>query len=78
MIHLTRLDADQNMRRFYGCHLQPSMLGTVDLVREWGRLGQAGTVRIDRYANDAEARAALAETVRQKTRRGYAMTSPAG
>jgi predicted DNA-binding WGR domain protein len=78
MIHLTRLDPAQNMRRFYGCYLQPSMLGTVDLVREWGRLRQAGTVRVDRYASDADARAALAETIRQKTRRGYAVTSAAG
>jgi predicted DNA-binding WGR domain protein len=75
MIRLTRLDPDQNMRRYYGCHLQPSMLGTVDLVREWGRLGKAGTIRVDRYASDADARAALAETVRRKTRRGYAMAS---
>jgi len=43
----------------------------VDLVREWGRIGCAGTVRIDGFTNEAEAVAAGARLARQKQRKGY-------
>jgi predicted DNA-binding WGR domain protein len=44
---------------------------TVDLVREWGRIGSAGTVRIDGFKNEAEARDAGAKLAKQKQRKGY-------
>jgi predicted DNA-binding WGR domain protein len=43
----------------------------VDLVREWGRIGSPGTVRIDGFSNEAEARSAGARLAQQKHRKGY-------
>jgi predicted DNA-binding WGR domain protein len=44
---------------------------TVDLVREWGRIGSPGTVRIDGFSNEAEARSAGARLAHLKHRKGY-------
>jgi hypothetical protein len=44
---------------------------TVDLVREWGRIGSPGTVRIDGFSNQAEARVAGARLAYKKHRKGY-------
>ena len=69
---LYRLDPAQNMQRFYRLDLQPDLFGGWDVVREWGRIGSAGRMRIDAYQNQAEA---MAQMERQRTRRqgrGYA------
>ena len=41
------------------------------LIREWGRIGHPGTVRIDSYATEAEAAAGFSLKAREKERRGY-------
>jgi predicted DNA-binding WGR domain protein len=48
------------MNRFYALSLQPDLFGTVSVVREWGRIGQPGTVRHVVCADETAARAALA------------------
>lgn len=73
-VQLRRVDPAQNMRRFYSLALQPDLFGGCDLVREWGRIGQAGTVRRDCYPSPAEAQAALEAMQRAKVRKGYAAT----
>lgn len=42
MIILERVNASQNMSRFYAMDLQPSLFGDVLLVRRWGRIGSYG------------------------------------
>ncbi len=55
MIHLTRIDADRNMARFYAMTLQPTLFGEWALVREWGRIGSAGRIVSGRFASEQAA-----------------------
>lgn len=57
--------------RFYRLAVWPDLFGGFSLVREWGRLGQPGQLRLDPYGSQAEAETALARLARAKRRRGY-------
>ena len=70
-IHLQRIVPDENVRRFYTVLVQPSLFGDWSVVREWGRIGQGGTVRGKGYGSEAEARVVADEAVSGKLRRGY-------
>lgn len=59
------------MARFYRMLLAPTLFGECALVREWGRIGSGGTVRVDAYPNAGAALLALQELAREKVRRGY-------
>jgi len=69
---LTRLDPPRNMARFYRLDMQPDLFGGWSLVREWGRIGRAGRLRLESCATLTEAQAALERQRRAKQRRGYA------
>jgi predicted DNA-binding WGR domain protein len=73
-VHLTRIDPARNMRRFYRLDVQPDLFGGVSLVREWGRIGRAGRLRLDPYPTSSDAQAALDHHRRAKERRGYMST----
>ena len=75
MMYLTRQDPSKNINRFYSVHLQPDLFGPVCVVKEWGRLGAAGTVRQDIYADEPTARAAMSLRIERKAKRGYRATS---
>jgi predicted DNA-binding WGR domain protein len=49
MILLTRIDPARNMARFYALSLAPTLFGEWLLVKEWGRIGQTGTVRAETH-----------------------------
>ena len=66
-----RTEPERNSFRFYRLAIWPDLFGQVSLIREWGRLGQPGTLRVDSYARADEARAALDRLARSKRRRGY-------
>ena len=70
-IHLQRIVPDENVRRFYTVLVQPSLFGDWSVVREWGRIGQGGTVRGQSYGSEAEARVVAEAAVSSKVRRGY-------
>jgi predicted DNA-binding WGR domain protein len=70
-ILLHRVDPAKNMRRLYRLDVQRDLFGQWCLVREWGRIGRGGRVRMAAYATAAEAHAALAGQQRIKERRGY-------
>ena len=57
-IHLHRVDPARNMARFYRMSSTPSLFGDICLVREWGRIGRPGRIRIDLYEIAEEAIAA--------------------
>lgn len=59
------------MARFYRLDIQPDLFGEWRLVREWGRIGQAGQVRQAIYPSQTEARTALERLYRVKEKRGY-------
>jgi predicted DNA-binding WGR domain protein len=56
MTFLTRIDPTKNISRFYVVQLMPSLFGDWTVLREWGRRGSPGTVRLNSYQrrNDAE------------------------
>jgi len=70
-VTLRRVDPDQNMRRFYRLDLQPDLFGAWCLVREWGRIGQAGRIRSEPYPGESEAAAQLRRLSRRKQGKGY-------
>jgi predicted DNA-binding WGR domain protein len=57
--------------RFYRLLLAPTLFGEWSLIREWGRIGQPGTVRTEPFATEEEAQEALARKASEKQRRGY-------
>lgn len=70
-VHLRRIDPEQRVARFYSLHLAPTLFGAWDLVREWGRIGSPGTVRLDAFESEEAAADALQRIASQKRRRGY-------
>jgi len=70
-MHLRRVDPGKNMRRFYAMTVQRDLFGGATLIREWGRLGSPGRVRIDRHPDEGHAVNALADIVAAKRKRGY-------
>lgn len=71
MTHLVRIDAPANMHRFYCARIAPTLFGDWDLIREWGRIGQAGTLRIDHHASEAAAENASQRINAAKVKHGY-------
>jgi predicted DNA-binding WGR domain protein len=68
---LNRTDERRNMARFYKLDIQPTLFGGWSLVREWGRIGCPGTVRIEAYPTRGKADLALILKWAEKQRRGY-------
>jgi predicted DNA-binding WGR domain protein len=66
------------MARFYRLDLQPDLFGEWTLIREWGRIGRPGQVKLISFSSPAEATAALERQRRLKEARGYASTSEQG
>jgi len=71
IVYLERHDPDKRMARFYSLHLAPTLFGGCDLVREWGRIGSPGRVRLDAFESEEAAADALRRIASQKRRRGY-------
>lgn len=59
------------MARFYALSVQADLLGGWNLVREWGRIGRAGRVKIDRHVAEGAAEAAARRLEAGKRKRGY-------
>ena len=70
-IVLRRVDPTRNMARFYRLDVQPDLFGGWSLIREWGRIGQSGHVRVVAFRSAGEACDALRRQNRAKERRGY-------
>lgn len=56
--------------------IQPNLFGGQFLVRNWGRIGSAGQLRIDLFDREDEAIIAHAEILRLKRKRGYRTLRP--
>lgn len=69
--HLTRIDPEANMRRYYRLSVQPGLFGDWSLVREWGRIGAQGQRMSEWYDDEAQAEEARDKLTRKKQRRGY-------
>jgi len=71
MVYLEKRIPDQNQFRFYSLWLVPNLFGGWSLIREWGRIGSPGTLRVDSFDTQHEAQDALDKLAFLKTRRGY-------
>ncbi|MFT4118301.1 WGR domain-containing protein [Bradyrhizobium sp.] len=71
-VHLRRVDAARNMRRFYRLSLQPTLFGGVAVVRNWGRIGTNGQTMMQTFDDSMSAGEAFERLARTKRRRGYA------
>ena len=68
---LVRIDPARKQHRYYHCAVWPGLFGDVSLVREWGRIGQPGQVRLDAHPDTDVAVGKMTELVRRKERKGY-------
>ena len=68
---LARIDPSDNVHRFYRMEILPGLFGDCSLVREWGRIGQPGQVRVDWYETETAAKDARFDILMQKAKRGY-------
>ena len=70
-LRLERRDQKRHMARFYVLHIAPTLFGGWDLIREWGRIGSPGTLRVDPFETSEESERAFLRVEYQKRRRGY-------
>ncbi len=77
-VHLHRIDASQNMRRFYMLAIQPTLFGGASVIRNWGRIGTNGQSKMETFDGEEEAAAASDRLERSKRRRGYSNPGATG
>lgn len=70
-IELRRIAPARNIRRFYRLDITPDLFGGFLLIRQWGRIGASGRVVTERFDDEADAVAVMAQHSRRKQRRGY-------
>ena len=70
-VDLVRIDPEAGRFLAYRLFLQPDLFGGCSLVREWGRIGRPGTVRVRTLATEDAAATALARALARRHRRGY-------
>lgn len=70
-IYLERREPVRNRLRFYNIAVTRTLFDGWALVREWGRIGQPGTVRETWFETESAAIEAGAKVRQQKEKRGY-------
>ncbi len=75
MIMLTRIYPEKNMRRYYFISVQSDLLGGFTLIREWGRIGSAGRIRIEHFVDEMMAVSAACKIEEIKIQKGYRLSS---
>lgn len=69
--YLLKIDITKNQQRFYNMHIAPTLFGGWSLIREWGRLGSGGTLRITPFDTEQQASEALEKIRFSKEKGGY-------
>ncbi len=70
-LKLRRIDLSKNVQRFYLLTVQRDLFGGATLMREWGRLGSAGKLKLSHHRDEGQAVDALAAFAQEKFKRGY-------
>jgi len=70
-IHLERREPARNRRRFQAITVTRTLFDGMALVREWGRIGRAGTVREMWFETETAAGEAGEQVRQRKEKRGY-------
>ncbi|EJC84150.1 hypothetical protein Rleg4DRAFT_5947 [Rhizobium leguminosarum bv. trifolii WSM2297] len=68
---LYRVDPSRNMARFYRLSIEPTLFGGSSLVRNWGRIGTEGRLKVELFDTPGEAAIAYERMAGRKLRRGY-------
>ncbi len=68
---LQKHDTETDQHWFYALCVQPSLFGDWSLMREWGRIGSEGQVKVDWHVSQERAEAAFEELLRSKQKSGY-------
>jgi predicted DNA-binding WGR domain protein len=71
MTFLTRTDPTRNVNRFYIVDVTPTLFGEWAVLREWGRRGSPGTLRLASWRRRQDAQIAEQRTIRRRLQRGY-------
>ena len=66
-----RIDAKQNMARFYVLAIEPTLFRNMSLVRNWGSIATRGQERLQLFENERPALTLFLEILREKRRKGY-------
>ena len=70
-LHVQRIDASKNMARYYRLTIEPTLFGTVALVRNWGRIGTRGQEMINILDTEKQAVTLFLDILKEKRRKGY-------
>jgi len=70
-IHLERREPARNRLRFYAITVTRTLFGSWAVIREWGRIGQPGTVRETWFETESAAIEAGEKVRQRKEKRGY-------
>ncbi len=70
-IHRERREPARNRQRFYAITVTQTLFGSWAVVREWGRIGQPGTVRETGFETEGEAWEVREQWRTRKEKRGY-------
>ena len=70
-LRLERREPARNRMRFYAIIVTRTLFGSWAMVREWGRIGQPGTVRETWFETEDEAWAVGEQWRQRKVKRGY-------
>jgi predicted DNA-binding WGR domain protein len=65
-MYFRNIDPSRNRYRWYALDLQPDLFGGLNLVRQWGRIGQHGGSRRTEHFSDATSALRLAAERRLK------------
>ena len=68
---LYRVEPSKNMNRYYTLSVQPNLFGGFSLLRNWGRIGTGGQIRVDFFDDEDAAISASDRLVESKLKRGY-------
>lgn len=68
---IRRRDHEKRMARYHLIALHGSLLGGIDIVHEWGRIGSPGAVQRIPCEDETKAAAAAAGYLNRKRRKGY-------
>lgn len=71
VVYLERVDVEKNAYRYYVLPIEPRLFEEMNLVREWGRIGQGGRRIIELWPDAARAKVDLGTWLARKRRRGY-------
>jgi predicted DNA-binding WGR domain protein len=69
MAFLTRTDPTRKINRFYVVDDHPDAVRAV--LREWGRRGLPGTLRLDSYCQRDEAKSAERRSIKRRLQHSY-------